>query len=204
VTTSAAGLLSANMYAYCQNDPVNSADPTGHCPWHQFEDGESQRKKREVGCTVGDPPPPPPPAREDVIRNNNPGVTVIALNGGINFVFIFLGAAPRDIEGLMEGDVVVSDLRGARDPNIGLRDSFVITEDALMGEIVDILLEYHRTHPQPAGQTPWVRTRESMLREWRAHNDYHASFLSEIYGRPNAAGVDFNNADENNVIYRLW
>ena len=37
-TTDSTGILSANMYAYCENDPVNRNDPTGEI-WAQFAIG---------------------------------------------------------------------------------------------------------------------------------------------------------------------
>ena len=43
------GVLSANMFLYCENDPVNKVDPTGYCPWHG-DDAYSREKRYSEGC----------------------------------------------------------------------------------------------------------------------------------------------------------
>lgn len=38
-TTDAEGFLSCNMFAYCENDPINKSDPSGEFPWNMVVGG---------------------------------------------------------------------------------------------------------------------------------------------------------------------
>lgn len=98
----------------------------------------------------------------------------------------------KSINDLKENDVLVLDCREDNDPNVKVYDSYKITSPELIEEIVDGLLLYEEVYP-----SPWRRSRNSLIREWNAHNIVYQLGLNH----DSTTDVDLNNADEKN--YRL-
>ena len=96
------------------------------------------------------------------------------------------------IESLGENDILVLDERKAKDPNIKIYDSYKIMNADIREEIIEALLLYEEVYP-----TDWARTKNSLMREWTAHNvTYRVGY------EPNrTTDVDLNNYDE--MTYRI-
>lgn len=52
-------------------------------------------------------------------------------------------------------------------PNMQVVNSFSIIGETKMNFVIDAMLEYNLDNHS---ETPWIRSRESMLIEWRMHN----------------------------------
>jgi hypothetical protein len=96
------------------------------------------------------------------------------------------------IENINSSDLLAYDGREDNDPNIRLYDSFKIRNYDTREEIIEGLLYYEELYP-----TDWNRTKNSLSREWTAHNFAH------IFGfkHHRTTDVDLNNADE--MVYRI-
>jgi hypothetical protein len=71
VTTKITGLLSANMYAYCENDPVNFVDPTGYCCYDNISGPAGINLRATQGCLN--------PGPDEMVAS----VKQVAQNGGV-------------------------------------------------------------------------------------------------------------------------
>lgn len=92
------------------------------------------------------------------------------------------------INNVAEGDVLVIDKRLTNDPDMQIIDSYRITDEDDIKDILNCLLEYENNNP-----TTWNRTLSSMVTEWKVHN-----FLYSVnYKRYRTDDVDLNNEDEN-------
>ena len=89
-------------------------------------------------------------------------------------------------------DILVEDDRKANDPDLKIYNSYKIHNSEIREEIIEALLLYEEVYP-----TDWDRTKNSLMREWTAHN------VGYFFGYdPNSsADVDLNNGDE--MSYRL-
>lgn len=86
-----------------------------------------------------------------------------------------------------KNDVLILDKRESNDPDIKIYNSYLITENELIDEILDILLEYEKEFP-----TAWDRSKDTMKLEWFVHNV--AYYFN--YQRDRTKDVDLNNLDE--------
>lgn len=86
-------------------------------------------------------------------------------------------------------DVLVEDQRNNSNPNMKIRNSYLITDESDRKEIIKILYNYEKKHP-----SKWNRSIKSMEREWEAHNTLY--YLN--YKKNHTADVDLDNNDENN------
>lgn len=100
---------------------------------------------------------------------------------------VYVVSNPSD--NVPSGDnIVVVDYRNWNDPNMQIRDSYLITDFVEMGDIANILLEYNEDNTE---NYSWSRTVDSIIIEWDAHND-----LNNISDHERLKHVDLNNADE--------
>ena len=107
---------------------------------------------------------------------------------------IYIGSKSylKTIKNLSDNDILALDARRSKDPNIQIYDSYKITDDLIMEEIIESLLLYEEKYP-----TEWERTKNTMIREWLAHNAMHRVG----YEVDRTENVDFNNEDEE--TYRI-
>ncbi len=92
-----------------------------------------------------------------------------------------------------QNDVLALDARHEKDPDIRIYDSYMINDDRIMEEVVEALLLYEEKYP-----SKWDRTKNSMIREWIAHNAmYRLGYKVE-----SSEHVDFNNDDEDVFILK--
>lgn len=96
------------------------------------------------------------------------------------------------IKDLGINDVLVLDKRFDKDPNIKIIDSYKITNPEIREEIIDSLLLYEKMD-----DTPWERSRVSLIREWYAHNLLYDVSVE----KHRTKDVDLNNNDEK--TYRI-
>ncbi len=93
-------------------------------------------------------------------------------------------------------DVFIIDYRTRNDPNMCICNSYKITSEEQMNEIIDILLEYEMENP-----SDWERTRESLYNEWVLHNFAYQLGIEQTHTQ----NADLNNNDEerfNSLILR--
>jgi hypothetical protein len=96
------------------------------------------------------------------------------------------------IKTLGPNDVLVLDKRYDKDPNLKIYGSYKITNPEIREEIIDALLKLESME-----DTPWERSKVSLLREWYAHN-----LLYDVSVETHrTADVDLNNNDEK--TYRI-
>ena len=96
------------------------------------------------------------------------------------------------IKSLGPNDVLVLDTRFSKDPNLKIIDSYKITNPVIREEIIDSLLMLESME-----DTPWERSKVSLLREWYAHNLLYDVSVE----KHRTADVDLNNNDEK--TYRI-
>ena len=96
------------------------------------------------------------------------------------------------IKNLGPNDVLVLDKRFSKDPNLKIIDSYKITNPVIREEIIDSLLMLESME-----DTPWERSKVSLLREWYVHNILY-DFSVETH---RTTDVDLNNNDEK--TYRI-
>ena len=94
-------------------------------------------------------------------------------------------------------DVVIIDYRTSSIPTMQVRNSYAISDSNQQKQICQIMIDYNTDNPvEPA----WNRTVDSMLIEWRAHNDGYAARFVIGFFKDNAAErlrhVDFDNQAE--------
>lgn len=70
-----------------------------------------------------------------------------------------------DKQGIEDNDFVALDFSCFKNPCFQVRHSYRAEYKSQMDAIVDILLEYDNTH-----DTPWQRSKKSMMSEWFLHN----------------------------------
>lgn len=97
---------------------------------------------------------------------------------------------------ISDGDILVLDRRNRQDPDMQVQDSYLITNQDDIKDIINCLIEYESIYP-----TNWNRSLDSMTVEWEVHN----LFYKLNYQRNRTDDVDLNNADEklyNNIILK--
>lgn len=89
--------------------------------------------------------------------------------------------------------VAICDYRYDPDPNMCVKNSYLITDEEDMEAIIDKIIEYNKKDDIYG----WCRTKDSMLNEWAIHNMLYQAGIF----RSRTGSVDFDNSDE--VIYRI-
>lgn len=85
-------------------------------------------------------------------------------------------------------DVLIVDERNyKKNPNVKVIDSYRITDQDEMLEIIRFILDWEQEYP-----TEWERTETSMLREWKFHDLCNMLGIKVTH----AKDVDFDNKDE--------
>lgn len=87
-----------------------------------------------------------------------------------------------------ENDIIILDFREEAE-NIVILNSHRITSQNTQKCIISLILTYNEKYPS---ETPWIRTEESLLNEWIAHNLAY----SLNYQRSHTIDVDFENKEE--------
>ena len=84
-------------------------------------------------------------------------------------------------------DIYIIDSRNAKDSDMAIYNSYKITSDKEMNEILDIIMNYENNYP-----SNWDRTYESLKNEWDVHN---ICYYLDI-NRNSTTNVNLNNADQ--------
>lgn len=100
---------------------------------------------------------------------------------------IYITNNPSKIEE-KENDIVIIDERDKKE-NIEIKSSYRIDDIASKLQIINLILEYNALYPS---DTPWIRSKTSLLNEWTLHNI--AFFWG--YKRDHSQSVDFENSEE--------
>jgi hypothetical protein len=130
---------------------------------------------------------------KDYFRNRTK-ITEHVIDYGSGTIYIGNSKYVESIEGKELGryDIIALDERDAEDPNIRVYNSYRIFNGDIREEIIEALLMYEEEYP-----TKWDRTKNSLLREWTAHNyGYRLG-----YQHDSTTDVDFNNDDEMNYRF---
>ncbi len=101
---------------------------------------------------------------------------------------IYITENPQDITDEQEKDIVIADYRDIKE-DMQITSSYRINDISTQLKIIDLLLTYNELYPS---DTPWNRTKNSMLNEWIAHN---IAYLCN-YERQSSESVDFENNEE--------
>ena len=171
-TTTGQGLIGSNMFAYCLNNPVVMADPSGACGYIYSIYFWSDCGKK----TCVDSKSYVPGVLDSKKMENGKSVDIYDNESSVS-------ASVYDDSNI----IVVIDKRGnIENPCMQVRNSYLITKSDEQTEILEYLLDYNSSNPSAEA---WVRTVDSMLIEWDAHNDF-ALFDDS------AKHTDFDNAEE--------
>lgn len=160
------------MFAYCLNNPVVMADPSGACGYIYSIYFWSDCGKK----TCVDSKSYVPGVLDSKKMENGKSVDIYDNESSVS-------ASVYDDSNI----IVVIDKRGnIENPCMQVRNSYLITKSDEQTEILEYLLDYNSSNPSAEA---WVRTVDSMLIEWDAHNDF-ALFDDS------AKHTDFDNAEE--------
>ena len=183
------GLIGFNMFVYCGNNPVNRVDPTGENWFTDLVSDIVDSAVEFVGNFLDDYNT----VDYETVPESNP--PAIRPRGEVIIV------KPEDQGNVIldQGDVLVIDKRDDTDnPNMQVVNSFSIIGETKMNFVIDAMLEYNLDNPS---ETPWIRSRESMLIEWRMHNFAYRLLFFDSNKRLRAASVDFDNNDEGTIFW---
>ena len=86
-----------------------------------------------------------------------------------------------------DNDIYIIDTRHSKNSDMAICDSYKITSNKEMEEIIDIMLNYEETYP-----SNWNRTMESMKNEWDIHNICYFLGINKV----SSEKVDFDNNDQ--------
>ena len=86
-----------------------------------------------------------------------------------------------------ENDVYIVDTRDTKDSDMEIINSYKITSNKEMDELLDIMLHYEETYP-----SKWNRSLESMRNEWDCHNICYYLGIN----RNSTTNVNLNNNDQ--------
>ncbi len=178
------------MYVYCLNSPSNLYDPDGRCS--RFLGFLWKVDCNSPTCSTSKSYIKPSPPVESIGTYNDS-------NGNpIGKVYIIQGSQLEDMNRSKEAtDVVIIDKRTESKPAMQVQNSYAISNKEYQRQICQLMVNYNTNNPvDPA----WYRTVDSMLIEWKAHNDgYKARVLIGLF-KDNAAErlmhVDFDNDAE--------
>ena len=168
ISTDVSGVLSTNMFAYCENNPVIRVDVLGCC-WYG-SDGKWHHDNWEYLYGYE--------------RKPEPAKNIGTTSSGKN---VYVGSDGD--YAASSNSVKVVDSRKQADPNIKIIESFRVNERTEMIEISSMLLAYNDENPSIPS---WNRTLNSMVIEWDIHNKVY----DMGYARDSTADVDLNNNDE--------
>ena len=168
ISTDVSGVLSTNMFAYCENNPVIRVDVLGCC-WYG-SDGKWHHDNWEYLYGYE--------------RKPEPAKNIGTTSSGKN---VYVGSDGD--YAASSNSVKVVDSRKQDDPNIKIIESFRVNERTEMIEISSMLLAYNDENPSIPS---WNRTLNSMVIEWDIHNKVY----DMGYARDSTADVDLNNKDE--------
>ena len=160
------------MFAYCLNNPVALVDPAGLCSYISSLGGWVDCGKK----TCVDSKSYVRGVLDSKKMENDKSVDIYDNESSVS-------ASVYDDSNI----IVVIDMRGnIENPCMQVRNSYLITKPDEQIEILVYLLDYNSSNPSSEA---WVRTVDSMLIEWDAHNDF-ALFDDS------AKHTDFDNAEE--------
>ena len=178
------------MFAYCNNNPVVMYDPDGRCS--RFLGFLWRIDCKSTTCPTSKyyikPSPPVSPV----------GAYYDSKNNHIGNIYVVQKDQLDEInKAKEENDVVILDKRTEKKPTMQVRNSYKITNLAHQKQICQAMIDYNTNNPvEPA----WYRTVDSMIIEWKAHNDGYAVHpLIGIFkddAKERLSHVDFDNPAE--------
>ena len=170
------GSIGHNMYAYCGNNSVNRVDIFGYC-YYNANGVWSHDNWEYMGGYVRKPDP-------GYYQGTIDSGTGIYIADHLNYTIPLNGLRVLDLR-----DINIDPETGEHDPDIRIIDSYNISDEVEQKQILDIVDVYVSNH---TSEHAWIRTRESLLVEWKVHNDVY--WLG--FARTKTVHVDFNNLDE--------
>lgn len=182
-------LISNNLFAYCSNNPVMFADPSGYCwlcgnPYYNAASMSSSAWERHL----------------KICQNNYLYGTYKYCNEVKN-VYITTDRKRAEKFDVHPRDVVIVDKRANNfnsenelDPNMILLNSYKIKDYDSMKQIAELMIAYDADNPTAV---PWNRTVKSLVTEWDVHNiAYNCHFM-----RDHTQSTDFNTQDEGKGLW---
>ncbi|MBQ4154208.1 MAG: RHS repeat protein [Clostridia bacterium] len=174
------GVLGNNMFVYCGNNPIVRLDLTGTRYCAATSISKEQSYERRYACYW---------QKQVTLEKYNPKPIGSYSKGNV-----YLVENEDDVCSNFPGDIVVLDQRGPdKNDGVEIRYSFLVSDKNHQREILTLLYEFEEDNP-----TGWIRTVDSMMIEWDAHNDSYSilSFTPFTETRNRAAHVFFNNCEE--------
>ena len=184
------GFVGYNMYAYCNNNPINMKDSSGYCGKFLGFLWKTDCKSSTCPTSKKYVKPVPPVSSSGTYKNKK--------DKPIGDVYIVQPEQLDDMNKSKEkNDVVIVDNRTGKNPSMQVQNSYKISDKKQQEQICQILYVYNKDNPvDPA----WYRTVDSMLIEWKAHNDGYSCRLVIGMFKENASErlrhVDFDNEAE--------
>ena len=173
------GLLGYNMFAYCNNNPVNLLDPTGDFPWLAVIAVVAVTLIALTSCN----------AEEDEGQSDNPAPEPEqSITDNIN---MYVQGDGNDIEGKINVVFMPNNMTdGKPNPNIQIKNATDLSRTE-----IKTVLEYVTTS-EYYDKSIYNRTVESMLKEWDAHNAAYFMTKNERF-----RDVDFDKNSEEKGYY---
>lgn len=187
------GFVGNNMFAYCNNNAINSSDPDGFC--QRILWGFIKFDCKSTNC----------PSSKNYIRPKSVE-PIGSYNNGKGLVYVVKPDKVSTItQNIEDNAVIIVDKRVNSDDSeynqdIQVYNSYKITSLAQQKEIIKLICQYNDLNQVTPG---WDRSEESMLIEWEAHNlayytysklNKDGKYTEEINS---AMHVDFDNNGEN-------
>jgi RHS repeat-associated protein len=170
-----------NLFAYCENNPVNLADPDGNCAEHAGKEWANMGSGYYLNRFTGEKTKC---LWFDVAGYENYKTDLVKAREKYNYDTVSINnrdpSAP--IQVTINPKHEDKEKKGKINPNIQIKNSYEITTRSERRAIMETIMA------SPEFDTSvFTRSRNSYLREWNGHNRFYSSIKSERLG-----SVDLN------------